>query len=82
MNTLNFHNEYLHCITNWTGYEVGLTEDFDIICPSDVDFIEILLMGEKEFGINLLENTKGRQDFATVKDFFDWALTSPVLQIA
>lgn len=82
MNASNFHDEYLHFLTVWAGYEVGLMEDFNVICPSDVDFIEILLMGEKEFGLNLLENTKGRQDFTTVKDFFGWALTNPVLQIA
>ncbi|MGM0391275.1 MAG: hypothetical protein ACQEQB_05985 [Bacteroidota bacterium] len=78
----NFYDKYLHCLINWTGFEVHPMEDFDIICQSDVDFIEILLMGEEEFCLNLLENTKERQDFSTIKDFFGWALTNPVLQTA
>ncbi len=77
----SFYDKYLHYLIIWAGFEINLMDDFVIICQSDVDFIEILLMGEKEFCLNLLENTKERQDFLTIKDFFDWAFNNPVLQI-
>lgn len=75
----NFHDQYLQCLKNWAGFELDPMEDFDSICQSDVDFIEILLIGEDKFYLNMLENTKGRKDFSTIKNFLSWAFSNPVL---
>lgn len=69
----NFQGKYLPCLKKWTGFEINQMEDFDSICQNDVEFIEILLIGEEEFCLNMLENTKGREDFSTIKDFLSWA---------
>ena len=75
-----FQEKYLHRLKIWTGFEINQMEDFDSICQSDVEFIEILLIGEEEFCLNMLDNTISREDFSTIKDFLSWALTNPVLQ--
>lgn len=72
----NFNNAYLRRLSLWRGYHINENEDFDMICECQVDFIEILLIGEQEFSINLLENTRTKDDFITVKDFLKWALTN------
>lgn len=76
MTTSNIYNIYLRKLSAWKGFEINEKEDFDIICECQVDFIEILLIGENEFSINLLENTMTKEDFSSVGDFLDWALTN------
>lgn len=73
----NFADRYLDRLTSWFGDKLTIMEDFDTICQSELDFIEILLLGEQEFAINLLENSKERMDFVRIKDFIGWAASHP-----
>lgn len=72
-----FYHRYLERLSQWYGNKISIMEDFDLICQCEVDFIEILLLGEQEFGINLLENTQEREDFEKIRDFINWAATKP-----
>jgi hypothetical protein len=70
-------NRYLEPLATWSGYELNVMEDFNVICQCDLDFLELLLLGEKEFSVNMLDNTRSREDFSTIKDFLIWAVTNP-----
>ena len=61
----------------WSGYPVKIEDDLDSICQCDVDFIEILMLLENAFLINLVESDKPRQDFTTIKEFIDWIESRP-----
>ncbi len=76
MATSNFYNSYLKRLSTWKGVQISEKEDFDMICDCQIDFIEILLIGENEFSINLLENTKTKEDFSTVGIFLEWAFSN------
>lgn len=76
MNITQFYSNYLDCLNTWAGFEISLMEDFNEICHCEVDFIEILLVFEQTFSLNLLDNNRSRFDFATVHEFIGWAATS------
>ena len=58
----------------WAGYKVNLKDDFDTLVQCEFDFIEILLLFEKHFALDLLDTRKVRQNFSTIKEFVTWAL--------
>lgn len=70
-------NTFLESLIKWCGYNVNFMEDFDVICPSENDFIDLLLHCEKKFSVNMLDNTKSKEDFTTIKEFIGWASTNP-----
>lgn len=76
MSPIQFYHTYLNRLSIWKGFEIHEMEDFDMICECHVDFIEILLIGENEFSINLLDNTMTKEDFSSVKDYLEWALSN------
>lgn len=76
MTTSNFYNIFLKRLSIWKGVQISEHEDFDMICDCQIDYIEILLIGEHEFSINLLENTLTKDDFSTVGNFLKWAFTN------
>lgn len=82
MTTSILKNSYLKKLSTWKGFEISEMEDFDMICDSQIDFIEILLLGENEFSINLLENDMSKEDFSSVRDFLSWAFTNVDLKPA
>ena len=71
---------YQKTLTIWAGCNVELYDDFDLICQSDFDFIEILMLFEKEYFLDLLDTTKVRQDFNKVDDFISWAVSQPHIE--
>lgn len=76
MRPSNFYAAYMKRLSLWKGIPINEKEDFDMICECEVDFIEILLIGESEFSINLLENIMTKEDFSSIRDFLEWALTN------
>lgn len=70
-------NTYLDSLKKWCGYNVDFMEDFDVICKSEIDFIDLLLLYEKKFSVNMLDNDKSKEDFTTIKEFIGWASTNP-----
>jgi acyl carrier protein len=42
------------------------------VCHDGLDFVELLMRCEAEFGIHIEENDKDEYSFDTVKDFIDW----------
>ena len=70
-------NTYLESLNNWCGYKLNFMEDFDVICTSEIDFIDLLLLCEKKFSVNMLDNNKSKDDFSTIKEFIDWAASNP-----
>ena len=82
MKNSNFFNNYLGAIEAWAGFEIHFLEDFEDICTCDLDYVELLLMGEKRFSLNLLDTENSRHDFKTVKDFITWAGENTMLQAA
>lgn len=76
VNTNTFHES----LKKWCGYNVGFMEDFDVICNSDIDFIDLLLLYEKKFSVNMLDNNKSKEDFTTIKEFINWASENPPVQ--
>ncbi|MDT0690813.1 hypothetical protein RM549_13530 [Salegentibacter sp. F188] len=72
--------KYEKILSHWFGARVTVIDDFETICKSDFDFIEILMILENSFLVNLLETEKVRQDFHTVRDFINWAESRPQLQ--
>ena len=72
------NNKYEQTLSAWTGYRVTIMDDFDSLCGCDYDFIELLMVFEKEYRIDLLESEKERQDFKKVKDFVEWAVSRPL----
>lgn len=74
-NTINYQEAF----STWAGCKAGQYDDFDVFCDSDFDFIEILMLFEKEFSVNLLETSKVRQDFTKVHEFISWAGAQPPL---
>ena len=72
--------QYQEIISVWAGCEVGLYDDFEIFCQSDFDFLEILMLLEKKFLVNLLDTTKVRQDFGRVYEFISWAISRPKIK--
>ena len=77
---LHYDMEYENILAHWLGSEINSMDDFDIICVCDLDFIEILIILENTFLVDLLETKKVRQDFSKVKDFIDWVKSRPQLQ--
>lgn len=71
---------YQETLSLWAGCKAGLYDDFDVFCDNDYDFLEILILFEKEFSLNLLDTTKIRQDFSRVLDFFCWISSRPVVE--
>ena len=82
MKDSTFFNNYLKAIEAWAGFEIHFLEDFEDICTCDVDYIELLLMGEHKFSLNLLDTENTLQDFKTVRDFINWAGENSILQAA
>lgn len=70
-------NTYLDSLTKWCGYNVDFMDDFDAICKSEIDFIDLLLLYEKKFSVNMLDNDKSMEDFTTIKEFIGWASANP-----
>ena len=68
---------YLESLQKWSGYNLDFMEDFDVICKSEIDFIDLLLLYEKKFMVNMLDNDKSKDDFTTIKEFIGWASTNP-----
>lgn len=64
-------------LSAWFGYELNIMEDFNVICQCDLDFLELLLLSEKVFSVNMLDNTRSKEDFSTIKEFLAWAATNP-----
>lgn len=69
--------QYQEIFSLWAGCKIGLQDDFDLFCESDFDFIEILMLFEQEFSVNLLDSAKFRQDFDKVHEFFSWVTVQP-----
>lgn len=82
MKNPTFFNNYLRAIEAWAGFEIHFLEEFEDICTCDLDFVELLLMGENKFSLNLLDIESNRHDFKTVSDFINWAGEKPMLQAA
>ena len=72
--------KYQETLSLWAGCKISLDDDFDLFCESDFDFIEILMLFEKQFFLNLLDSTKVRQDFLKVNEFVSWATSRPYLE--
>ena len=70
-------NAYLDSLKKWCGYDLDFMEDFDVICQSEIDFIDLLLLYEKKFSVNMLDNDKSMEDFTTIKEFIGWASNNP-----
>ena len=70
-------NTFLESLNKWCGYQLNFMEDFDEICTSEIDFIDLLLLYEKKFSVNMLDNDKSREDFNTIKEFIEWAASNP-----
>lgn len=70
-------NTYLESLNKWCGYKLDFMEDFDVICTSEIDFIDLLLLYEKKFSVNMLDNNKSKEDFNTIKEFIEWAASNP-----
>ena len=49
-------------------------------CESDFDFVEILMLFEKEFKLNLLDSSKVGQDFRKIDEFISWAVSQPYIE--
>ncbi|MDT0690942.1 hypothetical protein RM549_14185 [Salegentibacter sp. F188] len=77
MTNIIFTGNHLDCLSAWAGFEINLKEKFNVLVESDVDFIELLLLFEKYFQLDLLETDKDRQDFSTIEEFVKWALEHP-----
>lgn len=71
-------NTFLESLNQWCGYKLDFMEDFDVICTSEIDFIDLLLLYEKKFSVNMLDNNKSKEDFTTIKEFIEWAASNPV----
>lgn len=71
---------YQETLSSWAGSKVSLDDDFDIFCQSDFDFIEILMLFEREFLLNLLDSAKTRQDFEKVDEFISWVVSQPLIE--
>ena len=77
MNSLLNLNRYQKVFSKWAGGNIKLSDDFETICDCDYDFIELLLVYEKEFSLNLLDTATVRQDFESVRDFLAWIISQP-----
>lgn len=64
-------------LSSWAGCNVVPNDDFDTFCDCDYDYIEILMLFEKEFGVNLLDGPELRHDFLKVDDFIQWVISKP-----
>jgi len=82
MKNSTFFNNYLGAMEAWAGFEIHFLEDFEDICTCDLDFVELLLIGEHKFSLNLLDTESSRYDFKTVNDFINWAGENSILQVA
>ena len=71
------NNSFLESLNKWTGYNLGFMEDFDVVCKSEIDFIDLLLYYEKKFSVNMLDNNKSKEDFTTIMEFIGWATSNP-----
>jgi len=80
MNSIVFTQKQLDCLSAWAGHKIKFNDNFESLVESEVDYIEILLLFEKHFALNLLETDKSREDFSTVEDFITWALKHPALE--
>ncbi|UJH91955.1 hypothetical protein LZ575_04785 [Antarcticibacterium sp. 1MA-6-2] len=70
-----FTRRYLELLSQWFGDTLDLIDDFDTVCLCELDFIEMMLIGELKFSINLLESPVNRTDFVKIIDFINWAET-------
>lgn len=73
----NNSNKYLAQLKKWSGYQLNPMEDFDVICQSDLDFLELLVIWEKKFSVNMLDHSKSKEDFSTIHEFIGWASANP-----
>lgn len=80
MNNIKFTRKHLDCLSAWAGHKINFKDSFEDLIESDVDYIEILLLFEKHFALDLLETDKTRQNFSTVEEFVTWALEHPALE--
>lgn len=72
-----FTGKHLDCLSAWAGYTINIKDSFELLIESNVDFIELLLLFEKHFALDLLETNKMQQDFSTIEEFVTWALEHP-----
>ena len=63
--------------SNWAGCSVKPSDDFETFCDCNYDFIELLLVFEREFFLNLLDSQVSRHDFINVRDFLKWTMSQP-----
>ena len=70
-------SQYIGTLAGWTRSTVRLNDDFDTYCDCDLDFIEILLVFENRFSLNLLESSAVREDFKKVHHFIMWVSAQP-----
>ena len=80
MKKITFTGKHLDCLSAWAGHKISLEDNFEELIESEVDYIEILLLFEKHFALNLLETEKSRNDFSTVEKFVTWALEHPAME--
>ena len=80
MNLLTEKKQYQETFSLWAGCEVDIDDSFDLFCESDFDFIEILMLFEKDFFLNLLDSSKNRQDFGKIHEFLSWAVSQPSIE--
>ncbi len=80
MQTKAFTQKHLDCLSAWAGHKVKIKDNFEALIESDVDYIELLLLFEKHFVLDLLETDKNRQDFSTIEEFVTWALAHPAVK--
>ena len=80
MNLSSETKHYQETLSFWAGCKISLDDDFDLFCQNDFDFIEILMLFEKEFLLNLLDSAKARCDFEKVEEFISWAVSQPSIE--
>jgi hypothetical protein len=69
--------QYQEVFSIWAGSKVKINEDFETYCECDFDFIEILLLFESRFSLNLLDSSVMREDFKNVHSFYIWLIAQP-----
>ena len=80
MKLLPDKTQYQEILSLWAGHTVKFDDDFNLVCESDFDFIEILMLFEKEFFLNLLDSEEVRHNFGKVDDFISWAVSQPYIE--
>ncbi len=72
--------QYQEIFSLWAGCKIDLQDDFELFCESEFDFIEILMLFEQEFSVNLLDSAKVRKDFDKVHEFLSWVTVQPEME--